>query len=63
MPLKDAFLEYDRHTHMSARRFVPPSFNDIRHILNVAQIMAISKGVQLIVSKQIGENIYNNKKQ
>ena len=33
---------------ISARKFVPPSFNDIRHLLNSAQITAISKIVKLI---------------
>ena len=48
LPLKQAFLIQDARVKLSARRFVPPSFNDIRRILNTAQIMAIQKQLQLI---------------
>ena len=48
LPLKQAFLEYDQQNHISDRQFVPPSFNDIRRILNLAQICAIAKPLKLI---------------
>jgi IMP and pyridine-specific 5'-nucleotidase len=38
----------DERLRISARRFVPPSFNDIRRILNTAQVLAIAKTLQLI---------------
>jgi len=48
LPLKEAFLVFDKHTQLSQRRFVPPSFNDIRHILNIAQLMGVSEELKLI---------------
>eukprot|EP00658_Telonema_sp_P-2_P049580 TRINITY_DN3771_c0_g3_i2.p1 TRINITY_DN3771_c0_g3~~TRINITY_DN3771_c0_g3_i2.p1 ORF type:complete len:227 (+),score=56.42 TRINITY_DN3771_c0_g3_i2:49-729(+) len=40
LPLKDAFSEYDHKYKVTLRESVPPSFNELRHILNLAQIMA-----------------------
>lgn len=42
LPLADAFRYQDRKRFISSRRFVPPSFNDIRLILNTAQIMGVT---------------------
>lgn len=42
LPLADAFRYQDRKRKISSRRFVPPSFNDIRLILNTAQLMAVT---------------------
>jgi len=42
LPLVKAFKIQDRIRSISYRRFVPPSFNDIRLILNSAQILAIT---------------------
>ncbi|EEH21426.2 hypothetical protein PABG_03642 [Paracoccidioides brasiliensis Pb03] len=39
--LADAFKYQDKVRFISSRRFVPPSFNDIRIILNTAQIMGL----------------------
>ena len=39
--LEDAFKFQDQRRKISSRRFVPPSFNDIRLILNTAQIMSL----------------------
>lgn len=36
--LADAFLEYDAKYRVTKRRFVKPSFNDIRHVFNLAQV-------------------------
>lgn len=41
LPLEKAFKEQDKRRYISSRRFVPPSFNDIRLILNTAQIMGL----------------------
>ncbi|KAI9894650.1 MAG: IMP 5'-nucleotidase [Vezdaea aestivalis] len=41
LPLGNAFARQDRIRRISSRRFVPPSFNDIRLILNSAQVMAL----------------------
>ena len=39
--LEEAFRFQDEQRRISSRRFVPPSFNDIRLILNSAQIMGV----------------------
>lgn len=44
LPLADAFRYQDKKRFISSRRFVPPSFNDIRLILNTAQLMGITAG-------------------
>ncbi|CAG8442620.1 6766_t:CDS:2 [Ambispora gerdemannii] len=48
LPLKESFLLANTKHSIAARRFVPPSFNDIRRILNTAQIIAIASGLKLI---------------
>ena len=35
--LVDAFQEYDEFFALSRRKYVPPNFAEIRHILNIAQ--------------------------
>ncbi|OCK82213.1 IMP-specific 5'-nucleotidase-like protein 1 [Lepidopterella palustris CBS 459.81] len=42
--LHDAFVWQDQRRYISYRRFVPPSFNDIRLILNTAQVMSLVRG-------------------
>lgn len=42
LPLEAAFKFQDNKRNISSRRFVSPSFNDIRLILNSAQIMAVT---------------------
>lgn len=42
LPLAAAFRYQDRKRFISSRRFVPPSFNDIRLILNTAQLMGLT---------------------
>ena len=42
--LAKAFEYQDERRRISSRRFVPPSFNDIRLILNSAQIMSLVSG-------------------
>ncbi|KAF9585388.1 IMP 5'-nucleotidase [Lunasporangiospora selenospora] len=48
LPLEAAFLDANAKNSIAARRFVPPSFNDIRRLLNTAQVMAIAKTISLI---------------
>ncbi|RPB23497.1 IMP-specific 5-nucleotidase [Terfezia boudieri ATCC MYA-4762] len=43
LALVDAFVAQDKRRAISSRRFVAPSFNDIRLILNTAQIMSLSR--------------------
>ncbi|KAI0476403.1 IMP-specific 5-nucleotidase [Xylariaceae sp. FL0804] len=42
LPLEAAFKLQDRRRLISSRRFVSPSFNDVRLVLNSAQIMALT---------------------
>jgi IMP and pyridine-specific 5'-nucleotidase len=36
--LTQAFKEYDACFHISRRKFIPPNFAELRHILNIAQV-------------------------
>lgn len=47
LPLQDAFEYQDQKRFISSRRFVAPSFNDIRLILNTAQVMSLVRGSRL----------------
>ena len=40
--LVDAFQEYDEFFALSRRKYVPPNFAEIRHILNIAQVCVLS---------------------
>lgn len=42
LPLEAAFKSQDRKRYISSRRYVSPSFNDVRLILNTAQLMAVT---------------------
>lgn len=42
LPLRDAFMIEDAKKHISRRRLVSPSFNDVRAILNTAQVLALT---------------------
>lgn len=44
LPLEDAFRYQDRKRYISSRRYVAPSFNDVRLILNTAQVLAVARG-------------------
>ena len=48
LDLLASFKIYDLRTAVSERKFVPPSFNDIRSILNMAQVLALRTSVRLI---------------
>ncbi|KAF2268100.1 IMP-specific 5'-nucleotidase-like protein 1 [Lojkania enalia] len=41
LALHDAFIWQDQRRFISWRRFVPPSFNDVRLVLNTAQVMSL----------------------
>ncbi|CAK3817234.1 IMP-specific 5 -nucleotidase 1 [Lecanosticta acicola] len=47
LPLRDAFSWQDERRSISSRRFVAPSFNDIRLILNTAQAMSLVRDSKL----------------
>lgn len=42
LPLEAAFMYQDSRRHISSRRSVAPSFNDVRLTLNTAQLMALT---------------------
>lgn len=48
LPLVRALQEYDDFALLSRRKFVPPNFAEIRHVLNIAQVHAIGEQVSLI---------------
>ncbi|KAJ1722952.1 IMP 5'-nucleotidase [Coemansia erecta] len=48
LPLRQAFGRVNLREHISARKHVPPSFNDIRRILNIAQVMAIAPQLKMV---------------
>ncbi|KAJ3345828.1 IMP 5'-nucleotidase, partial [Kappamyces sp. JEL0680] len=48
LPLVAAFKHIDSQRCFVERRFVPPSFNDIRHLLNHAQVISIAPQLELI---------------
>lgn len=41
LPLRKAFLAYNKKYALTKRKFITISFNELRHILNLAQIMAL----------------------
>lgn len=43
LPLEDAFKYQDQRRYISSRRYVAPSFNDVRLILNSAQVMEVAR--------------------
>lgn len=47
LPLEAAFKFQDQRRYISSRRFVAPSFNDIRLILNTAQVMSLVRSSRL----------------
>lgn len=48
LPLEEAWRRYDAKYAVSQRKCVPPSFNEVRHILNLAQVMALAGSLQMI---------------
>jgi IMP and pyridine-specific 5'-nucleotidase len=47
LPLQDAFAWQDQKRRISSRRFVAPSFNDVRQVLNTAQAMSLVRSSKL----------------
>jgi IMP and pyridine-specific 5'-nucleotidase len=45
--LEEAFIYQDQRRFISRRRFVAPSFNDVRLVLNTAQLMGLVRGSQI----------------
>ena len=58
LPLQAAWLAYDTKYAVSMRRHLPPSFPEIRHTLNLAQVMALSQSLEMITfdGDQVGQS-------
>jgi IMP and pyridine-specific 5'-nucleotidase len=48
LPMRKAYQIYDDKYAISQRRHLPPTFNEIRHILNLAQAVALAKSLSLL---------------
>lgn len=48
LPLQEAWMRYDLKYCVSARHHIPPSFNEVRHTMNLAQIMASAPSLKMI---------------
>lgn len=48
LELKEAFKDYNAKYRITQRKFVRPSFHDIRHILNLAQVSAMIDNLKLV---------------
>jgi len=62
LPLMRALEEYDQEAMVTKRRFVAPTFREVRHILNLAALEAVatcSIGLQLI-TLDADETIYSD---
>lgn len=59
LPLVHAFKIYDNKYSISQRRHIAPSFNEIRHMLNLAQIIAIGDDLQFM-SFDGDQTLYND---
>ncbi len=46
--LKDAFTKYNNKYAITSRKHVPPTFNEIRHVLNLSQLLAIGDDLKFI---------------
>ena len=44
LKLVDAFREYDSVFALSRRKYIPPNFAELRHVVNIAQASAPSSG-------------------
>lgn len=48
LPLVRALREYDEFASLSRRKYVPPNFAEVRHVINMAQVHAIAEKLSLI---------------
>lgn len=48
LKLEDAFWQYDAMTNLSRRRFVPPTFAEVRRIFNLATVHASAPALRLL---------------
>ncbi len=57
LPLRlvEAFREYDSFFSLSRRKYVPPNFAEIRHVVNIAQVHASAEHIRLVTFDADGE--------
>lgn len=48
IPLRKAFYTYNEKYRITKREYIPPTFNEARHILNLAQILSFEDGLDLL---------------
>eukprot|EP00197_Chlamydomonas_leiostraca_P009671 CAMPEP_0202866692 /NCGR_PEP_ID=MMETSP1391-20130828/8306_1 /ASSEMBLY_ACC=CAM_ASM_000867 /TAXON_ID=1034604 /ORGANISM="Chlamydomonas leiostraca, Strain SAG 11-49" /LENGTH=452 /DNA_ID=CAMNT_0049546665 /DNA_START=324 /DNA_END=1683 /DNA_ORIENTATION=+ len=48
LKLVDAFREYDAVFALSRRKYIPPNFAELRHVVNIAQVHASADSLKLI---------------
>lgn len=60
LPLKEAFIEFDRKYGVTKRKFVYPTFNEIRQILNLAQIKASATPALRLMTFDGDETLYRD---
>lgn len=53
--LVEALQEYHERTHLLSRRFVPPTFKEVRHILNISVVRAINVVIFASFQRFIGQ--------
>ena len=58
LDLVRAYRVYNEQTRMSSRLFVSPTFNEVRHILNVAQVHATCSGELRLISFDGDQTLY-----
>ena len=60
LPLRKAFEVYNEKHRLTKRKHIQISFNEIRHILNLAQIMALRQGCVGLDSEESAESLANS---
>ncbi|CRH03691.1 IMP-specific 5'-nucleotidase, putative [Plasmodium relictum] len=48
LPISKAFHTYNEKYQITKRLYVPPTFNEVRHIFNLAQILSLEEGLDLL---------------
>ncbi|SOV79151.1 haloacid dehalogenase hydrolase, putative [Plasmodium sp. gorilla clade G3] len=48
LPITKAFHTYNKKYRITKRLYAPPTFNEVRHILNLAQILSLEEGLDLL---------------
>ena len=58
--LGEAFMEYDEFFALSRRRYVPPNFAELRHVLNIAQVWILRISPAATCSNGIHTHLWMN---